>query len=46
MIDDDDANSVEKLLMPTSDAPGATPRTRIVQPAGSGWLALTTFDRS
>src|SRR5215211_7477669 len=33
-------------LRPTSEAPGATPRTLMVQPAGSGWAELTKVDRS
>jgi hypothetical protein len=33
-------------FMPISDAPGATPRTVMLQPGGSGCAGFTNVDRS
>jgi hypothetical protein len=33
-------------FMPISEAPGATPRTRMLQPGGSGCAGLTKVERS
>ena len=35
-----------KTLMPTSEAPGATPRTVMLQPGGSGCAEFTNCDTS
>jgi hypothetical protein len=38
--------ALPKTFIPMSDAPGAMPRTVMLQPGGSGWAGLTKVERS